>query len=120
MKMILTVAGALAFSASPVLAQEAPSEKPKMCEMMHDGKKMQGMMKKDKDGKMSCQMMDHSKMDHSAHADMVAEPNTDADPAASAQTVTAKVNGLVCDFCAQAVRKVFKKQDAVEFLSQEV
>lgn len=39
MKRILTVAGALAFSASPVLAQEAPSEKPKMCEMMHDGKK---------------------------------------------------------------------------------
>ena len=65
MKMILTVTGALAFSASPVLAQEAPSEKPKMCEMMHDGKKMQGMMMKDKDGKMSCQMMDHSKMDHS-------------------------------------------------------
>ena len=31
MKMILTVTGALAFSASPVLAQEAPSEKPKMC-----------------------------------------------------------------------------------------
>ena len=68
MKMILTVAGALAFSASPVLAQEAPSEKPKMCEMMHDGKKMQGMMKKDKDGKMSCQMMDHSKMGHDQSA----------------------------------------------------
>ncbi|MBW3168041.1 hypothetical protein [Qipengyuania flava] len=65
MKMILTAASVLAFSASPVLAQEAPPEKPKMCEMMHDGKKMQGMMMKDNDGKMSCQMMDHSKMDHS-------------------------------------------------------
>lgn len=65
MKMILTVAGALAFSASPALAQEATAEEPKMCEMMQDGKKMQGMMKKDEDGKMSCQMMDHSKMDHS-------------------------------------------------------
>lgn len=64
--------------------------------------------------------MDHSKMDHSAHADMVAEPNTDADPAASAQTVTAKVNGLVCDFCAQAVRKVFKKQDAVESVNVDL
>ena len=64
--------------------------------------------------------MDHSKMDHSAHADMVVEPNTDADPAASAQTVTAKVNGLVCDFCAQAVRKVFKKQEAVESVNVDL
>jgi len=64
--------------------------------------------------------MEHSKMDHSAHADMVAEPNTDADPATSAQTVTAKVNGLVCDFCAQAVRKVFKKQDAVESVNVDL
>lgn len=58
--------------------------------------------------------MDHSKMDHSAHAGMEMPAEADADPAASAQTVTAKVNGLVCDFCAQAVRKVFKKQEAVE------
>jgi len=64
--------------------------------------------------------MDHSYMQHSAHADTVAEPNTDADPAASAQTVTAKVNGLVCDFCAQAVRKVFKKQDAVESVNVDL
>jgi copper chaperone CopZ len=64
--------------------------------------------------------MDHSKMDHSAHADMVVEPNADADPAASAQTVTAKVNGLVCDFCAQAVRKVFKKQEAVESVNVDL
>ncbi|MEC7288684.1 MAG: heavy metal-associated domain-containing protein [Pseudomonadota bacterium] len=35
--------------------------------------------------------------------------------AISAQTlVTAKVNGMVCDFCARAVTKVFGKQDAVE------
>ena len=58
--------------------------------------------------------MDHSKMDHSAHEGMEMTAEADADPAASAQTVTAKVNGLVCDFCAQAVRKVFKKQEAVE------
>jgi copper chaperone CopZ len=53
-------------------------------------------------------------MDHSAHAGMEMPADTGADPAASAQTITAKVNGLVCDFCAQAVRKVFKKQEAVE------
>lgn len=35
--------------------------------------------------------------------------------AASSQTmVTAKVNGMVCDFCARAVTKVFGKEDAVE------
>lgn len=34
---------------------------------------------------------------------------------ASSQTlVTAKVNGMVCDFCARAVTKVFGKEDAVE------
>jgi len=42
----------------------------------------------------------------------------DADPAQAtpaAQTmVTAKVKGMVCDFCARAVTKVFGKHDAVE------
>lgn len=28
--------------------------------------------------------------------------------------ITAKVNGMVCDFCARAVTKVFGKEDAVE------
>ena len=28
-------------------------------------------------------------------------------------TIDVEVNGLVCDFCAQAVTKVFKKQDEV-------
>jgi copper chaperone CopZ len=38
-----------------------------------------------------------------------------SDSAISAQTlITAKVNGMVCDFCARAVTKVFGKQDAVE------
>ena len=64
--------------------------------------------------------MDHSKMDHSAHAGMEMPADTGADPAMSAQTVTAKVNGLVCDFCAQAVRKVFKKQEAVEHVKVDL
>tara|TARA_R110001606_G_scaffold1933_4_gene7514 strand:- start:7325 stop:7738 length:414 start_codon:yes stop_codon:yes gene_type:complete len=61
--------------------------------------------------------MDHSKMDHSAHADAVRpapSANREATPAASGETVTARVNGLVCDFCAQSIRKVFGKQAAVE------
>ena len=32
----------------------------------------------------------------------------------SQNMITAKVNGMVCDFCARAVTKVFGKQDAVE------
>lgn len=39
-------------------------------------------------------------------------------PAVTAQAkgefVTAHVNGLVCDFCAQAIQKVFKKEAAVK------
>ena len=39
-------------------------------------------------------------------------------PAATAQAkgefVTAYVNGLVCDFCAQSIQKVFKKEAAVK------
>lgn len=54
-------------TAGPLLAHEHGADKSgeHKCEMMKDGKKMPGMMKKDADGKMSCQMMDHSKMDHS-------------------------------------------------------
>lgn len=41
--------------------------------------------------------------------------DTPAESAVVSQTmVTAKVNGMVCDFCARAVTKVFGKQDAVE------
>jgi copper chaperone CopZ len=61
--------------------------------------------------------MDHSKMDHSAHADVEIEADENI---AAAQTITAKVNGLVCDFCAQAVRKVFKKQDGVESVNVDL
>lgn len=33
---------------------------------------------------------------------------------AGKQTIYADVNGLVCDFCAQALTKVFSKKDQVE------
>ena len=40
---------------------------------------------------------------------------SDAVPASeTGETVVAKVNGMVCDFCAQAVTKVFGREDAVE------
>ncbi len=45
----------------------------------------------------------------------IAETDPATETAAMAQTmVTAKVNGMVCDFCARAVSKVFGKEDAVE------
>ena len=47
----------------------------------------------------------------------MAQATEQAAPAANAaagETVTVNVNGLVCDFCAQSVKKVFKKRDAVE------
>ncbi len=34
--------------------------------------------------------------------------------------VTAKVNGLVCDFCAQSVRKVFSKEAAVSAVNVDL
>lgn len=52
-------------SATPVDEAAKHADKPEMCEMMHNGMKMQGTMMKGKDGKMACCMMDHAKMDHS-------------------------------------------------------
>lgn len=72
-------------TAGPLLAHEHGADKSgeHKCEMMKDGKKMSGMMMKDTKGKMSCQMMDHSKMDHSKmdHSKMPApEANDQAQP----------------------------------------
>lgn len=45
----------------------------------------------------------------------VADHHAPVEATATTQTlVTAKVNGMVCDFCARAVTKVFGKDDAVE------
>ena len=35
-------------------------------------------------------------------------------------TVYADVNGLVCDFCARALEKVFGEQEAVEFIKVDL
>jgi len=83
-----------------------------------DHSQMEGMDHSDMD---MMEGMDHSKMDHSGH-DHAARP-TDSSLAAvseDAQTIVAKVNGLVCDFCAQALKKVFKKEDAVETISVDL
>ena len=54
-----------------------------------------------------------------AAALVVAAPVSFAESAETEQTsnatqIIAKVNGMVCDFCARAVTKVFGKEDAVE------
>ncbi|MAR56537.1 MAG: hypothetical protein CMM93_05085 [Rickettsiales bacterium] len=56
---------------------------------------------------------DHSKMDHSNHD---VAPASEAKPlnAECADTINVKVNGLVCDFCARALEKIFGKRDDVE------
>ncbi|MFK7886602.1 MAG: heavy-metal-associated domain-containing protein [Gammaproteobacteria bacterium] len=66
--------------------------------------------------------MDHSKMDHGAHehAGMEKPDLGDEVIAANAVLIVAKVNGLVCDFCAQALKKVFKKEEAVDSLNVDL
>ncbi|MEL6745858.1 MAG: heavy-metal-associated domain-containing protein, partial [Pseudomonadota bacterium] len=45
----------------------------------------------------------------------MADQTPQAEAVVAAQTmVTAKVNGMVCDFCARAVTKVFGKEEAVD------
>ncbi len=65
-KLTILMSGFALITAGPLLAHQhgADTSCEHKCEMMKDGKKMPGMMMKDADGKMSCQMMDHSKMDH--------------------------------------------------------
>ena len=91
----------LAFLSTPAFAQEHSKER------NHD--------------EMDHSQMDHSKMDHSNH-DMADMDTSDApaELAEGASVITAKVNGLVCDFCAQALRKVFKKEAAVEDISVDL
>lgn len=97
---IIGALAAFALIATPALAQSDP-------EMDHS--------------KMDHSEMDHSKMDHSSHADMATDDVEAAAPvAADAAMITAKVNGLVCDFCAQSLRKVFAKEDAVDSIAVDL
>ncbi|MEM8986763.1 MAG: heavy-metal-associated domain-containing protein [Pseudomonadota bacterium] len=57
---------------------------------------------------------DDHKHDASPEAEGDAGSKTSSMEAAKGEVVTANVNGLVCDFCAQAVKKVFGKQAAVD------
>lgn len=41
-------------------------------------------------------------------------------PALAAEALKISVNGLVCDFCARAIEKVFSKQEAVDSVSVDL
>jgi copper chaperone CopZ len=56
---------------------------------------------------------DHAGMDHSAHAKAPAKAAPASSAAMTGPGAVVKVNGLICDFCAQALTKTFKKQAAV-------
>ena len=58
--------------------------------------------------------MDHGSMDHSGHADRKPSGKGEELNATCDDTIHVKVNGLVCDFCARALEKVFGKRDDVE------
>jgi len=68
MKRLIMALAAGSMFAGPLAAQEqekpAEAEQPQMCEMMHNGERMQGMMMRGEDGTMTCKMMDHGQMEH--------------------------------------------------------
>lgn len=66
------------------------------------------------------QSHDHAGMDHSAHAKAAAKPAPGKSAALTGPGAVVKVNGLICDFCAQALTKTFKKQAAVRVVQVDL
>ena len=97
----LGAVAALTFFAEAAIAQDAaPIDQSKM-----DHSKMETMDHSKMEG------MDHSKMDHTGHVHAAKMPDSSIEAVSEGvHTIVAKVNGLVCDFCAQALKKVFKKE----------
>ncbi len=87
-RLIMTLAAGSMF-AGPLAAQDqdtpAAAEQPQMCEMMHNGKRMKGMMMRGEDGTMTCQMMKHGHMGH----DQAAQPSATEGPTDATQSDTA-------------------------------
>lgn len=59
------------------------------------------------------QAQNHAGMDHTGHAMKAAKPASPNLAATTGPGAVVKVNGLICDFCVQALTKTFKKQAAV-------
>ncbi|MDG1523005.1 MAG: cation transporter [Hellea sp.] len=66
--------------------------------------------------------MEHNQMNHDDHdhPEMDKESITDVSVATDGPVIVASVNGLVCDFCAQALKKVFQKEEAVKALKVDL
>ena len=67
--------------------------------------------------------MEHNQMNHDDHdhPEMDKESTSQMFPLQLvAQQLLQAVNGLVCDFCAQALKKVFQKEEAVKALKVDL
>jgi len=69
--------------------------------------------------------MNHDQMNHDGHDDhdhpeMDKESTSNVSITTGGPTIVATVNGLVCDFCAQALKKVFQKEEAVKALTVDL
>ena len=56
--------------------------------------------------------MDHDDHDH-AHEGEAPTPDAAVLPADAARTITVRVNGMVCDFCARSLTKVLRRDENV-------
>lgn len=97
-------------------AQTAPQESQMKHDNMNHGDMNHGDMKHDD---MNHSNMNHGEMTHD-HTGQEKPVLNDEAVSENATVIVAKVNGLVCDFCAQALKKVFKKEDAVESLNVDL
>jgi len=66
--------------------------------------------------------MKHDQMNHDDHdhPEMDKESTSNVSISTGGPTIVATVNGLVCDFCAQALKKVFQKEEAVKALKVDL
>jgi copper chaperone CopZ len=66
--------------------------------------------------------MKHDQMNHDDHdhPEMDKESTSNVSITTGGPTIVATVNGLVCDFCAQALKKVFQKEEAVKALKVDL
>jgi copper chaperone CopZ len=63
----------------------------------------------------------HDGMDHSGHTmKMPAKASPASAAALTGPGAVVKVNGLICDFCVQALTKTFKKQAAVRAVAVDL
>lgn len=66
------------------------------------------------------QKHDHAGMNHAGHATKPAKAAPASAAALTGPGAVVKVNGLICDFCVQALTKTFKKQAAVRAVAVDL